>query len=59
MKDLTYEQIAIVIKAQVYVSYNYAPMEQELFDDAVEECTLDEKLTVEDIIATYEDCIIL
>jgi hypothetical protein len=59
MKNLTTEQIAIVIQAQTYVSFNYAPMEQELFDDAVEECTLDEKLTFEDLIAAYEDYIIL
>ena len=59
MKTLNEQELVIVVQAQTYVSYNYAPMEQELFDDAVEECTLEEKVTFEDIVAAYEDYIVL
>jgi hypothetical protein len=59
MKTLNKQELNVVNDAQTYVSFTYCPMEQELFDDAVEECTLDEKLNFESIVAAYEDCIVL
>jgi hypothetical protein len=47
---------AVIIKAQASLSYLYAPINQEVFDDVVEELEESDKdFTVESIIEEYED----
>jgi hypothetical protein len=49
-------ELAVIIKAQVSLSYLYAPMNQEVFDDVVEELEeSNEDFSVEALIAAYED----
>jgi|LWDU01.1.fsa_nt_gi hypothetical protein len=46
----------VIIKAQASLSYLYAPINQEVFDDVVEELEESDKdFTVESIIEEYED----